>query len=149
SGTDASNYTANTTASTTADITLRSLSISATGQDKVYDATTNAIVTLADNRVSGDSLSASYTKTSFADKNIGSAKPVTVSGISISGTDAANYAANTVTNTIASITAKGLTVAGISANSKIYDATTTATLNTAGASLSGVLSGDDVSLNTA
>src|SRR5262249_56760506 len=77
-GPDASNYPANTTASTTADITLRSLSISATGQDKVYDATTNAIVTLADNRVSGDSLSASYTKASFADKNVGSAKPVTV-----------------------------------------------------------------------
>src|SRR5207244_6078537 len=60
SGTDAGNYTVNTTTTATADITARTLTVSATGVNKVYDRTTNATVTLSDNRVSGDSLSTSY-----------------------------------------------------------------------------------------
>src|SRR5204862_1843869 len=51
SGTDAANYTANTTASATANITARSMTVSATGVNRVYDGTTNATVTLSDNRV--------------------------------------------------------------------------------------------------
>ena len=46
------------------------------------------------------------------------------------------------------VTAKGLTVTGITANNKVYDGTTKATLNTAGATLVGVVNGDLVSLNT-
>src|SRR5262249_31211186 len=68
---------------------------------------------------------------------------------SISGTDAGNYSANTTTSTTANITAKGLTVSGITASDKVYDATTTATLNTASAALVGVISGDTVTLNSA
>jgi hypothetical protein len=41
-----------------------------------------------------------------------------------------------------------LTVSGITASNKVYDATTTATLNTAGATLAGVIAGDTVTLNT-
>ena len=62
SGTDAGNYTCNTTASTTADITAKALTVTATGINKVYDGTTAATVTLSDNRVSGDVLSFSYTR---------------------------------------------------------------------------------------
>src|SRR5206468_10314040 len=40
----------------------------------------------------------------------------------------------------------GLTVSGITATDKIYDATTSATLNTASAALTGVISGDTVTL---
>src|SRR5438034_5843655 len=103
-GTDAANYTANTTASTTADITARTLVVSATGVNKVYDGATNATVTLSDNRVAGDSLNTSYTSASFADKNVGTSKPVSVSGISVTGTDASNYTANTTANATADIT---------------------------------------------
>src|SRR5262249_25852384 len=149
SGTDAANYTANTTASTTADITARALTVSATGVNKVYDGSTNATVTLSDNRVAGDSLSTSYTSASFANKNAGTAKTVSVSGIAISGADAANYTANTTATTTANITAKALTVTGITANDKVYSATTAATLNTGGATLVGVVSGDTVTPNTA
>src|SRR5204862_235982 len=95
SGADAANYTANTTASTTENITARRLTISATGVNKVYDGTTTAAVTLSDNRVTGDSLSTSYTAASFADKDAGTAKPVSVSGIAVSGADSANYTFNT------------------------------------------------------
>ena len=52
SGADAGNYTFNTTATTTADITAAALTVTATGVNKVYDGTTTATVTLADDRVS-------------------------------------------------------------------------------------------------
>src|SRR6185436_7519667 len=99
SGDDATNYTANTTA----DITARALTVSATGDNKVYDGTTAATVTLADDRVAGDDVSSAYAAAAFADKNVGSAKPVSVTGISISGADATNYTANTTASTTADI----------------------------------------------
>src|SRR5207253_5603682 len=49
----------------------------------------------------------------------------------------------------ADITAKALTVTGITANNKLYDANTSATLNTAGATLVGKVGSDVVNLNTA
>src|SRR5207245_836101 len=135
-GTDAANYTANTTASTTADITARSLSISATAANKVYDGTTDATVTLSDNRVAGDTLSASYTGASFADKNLGAAKTVSVSGIAISGTDAANYTANTTASTTADITVRTLTVSATGVN-RVYDGTSNATVTLSDDRVSG------------
>src|SRR5207248_6036636 len=51
SGTDAGNYSFNSTASTTADITPRPLTIAAHGVDKQYDGTATATVTLSDDRV--------------------------------------------------------------------------------------------------
>ena len=82
-GTDSGNYTCNTTATTTADITARPLTVTATGVNKVYDGTTAATVTLADDRVGGDVLTTTYTSASFADKNVGTGKTVSVSGITI------------------------------------------------------------------
>src|SRR5207249_517176 len=110
SGTDAGNYTFNTSATTTANITPRALTISAAGVNKVYDGNTTATVTLSDNRVSGDVFTDSYTSATFNNKTVGTAKPVSVSGISISGTDAANYTFNTTSSTTANITARALTV---------------------------------------
>src|SRR6185369_10221103 len=43
-------------------------------------------------------------------------------------------------------TARGLTVSGITAADKVYDATTTATINAGSATLAGILSGDTVTL---
>src|SRR3989449_6590982 len=77
SGADATNYTL-TQPSTTADITARALNISATALNKVYDATSSATVTLSDDRVSGDSLSRSFTSANFSSKNVGAAKTVSV-----------------------------------------------------------------------
>src|SRR5207244_3169990 len=125
SGPDAGNYTANTTASATANITVRTLSVTASGVNKVYDRTTNATATLADNRVAGDSLSPTYTSASFDDKNVGTAKSVSVSGISISGADAANYNANTTATATANITGRALTISATGVN-KVYDGTTNA-----------------------
>jgi hypothetical protein len=62
-------------------------------------------VTLSDNRVAGDVFTTSYTSASFADKNVGTGKTVSVSGITISGADAGNYTFNTTATATADITA--------------------------------------------
>src|SRR6185503_796047 len=118
---------ASTTASTSANITARSLTVTATGINKVYNGVTSATVTLWDNRVAGDVLTTSYTTASFADKSVGTAKTVSVSGINMSGTDAANYTFNSTATTTADITARSLTVTATGVN-KVYDGATTATV---------------------
>jgi hypothetical protein len=109
-GTSAANYTlAQPTA--TANITVRNLSVTATGVNKVYDGTTAATVTLADNHVAGDSLADGYTNAVFANKNTGTNISITVSGLMIAGADAANYVlTSTNTKTTANITPATLTV---------------------------------------
>ena len=59
SGGDAGNYCFNTTATTTANITARALTVSAAGIDKVYDGTTAATATLTTDALSGDTVTAS------------------------------------------------------------------------------------------
>ncbi|HEX4949105.1 MAG TPA: YDG domain-containing protein [Blastocatellia bacterium] len=121
-GSDAANYTL-TQPTTTANITARPLAISATASNKVYDGTTAASVSLADNRVSGDVFTTGYTSATFADKHVGTGKTVTVSGISITSADAGNYAPNTSTTTTANITQLPITVTAV-ATTKTYDSTT-------------------------
>ncbi|MBI1761329.1 MAG: hypothetical protein HYR56_07835 [Acidobacteria bacterium] len=123
-GTDVGNYTFNTTAATTADITARALTVSATGINKIYDGNISATVNLSDDHVSGDNLTTSYASATFNNKNVGTAKPVSVTGITLGGTDAGNYTFNTTAATTANITAKPITVNAV-ADSKVYDGTTT------------------------
>src|SRR5207244_293848 len=125
SGTDAGNYCFNSSTSTTANITARVLTVSATGSNKVYDSTTSASVTLSDDRVSGDVFTDNYTSASFSDKNVGTGKTVNVSGIAIAGADAGNYTFNTSASNTANITARALTVSAAGVN-KVYGGTTTA-----------------------
>ncbi|MEW7009117.1 YDG domain-containing protein, partial [Lentilitoribacter sp. EG35] len=110
-GADAGNYTFNTTASDTADITARALTITADAGNKVYDGNTTATVTYGDNRISGDTLTIAGTGT-FADKNAGTGKTVSVAGITLGGADAGNYTFNTTASDTADITARALTVSG-------------------------------------
>ena len=101
----------------------KTLTVSATGIDRGYDGTTNATVTLHDNRVSGDALTVSYTAAYFADKAVGTGKPVSVLGISMTGCAAANYTlGNTTASTTANITAAPLTITATAQN-KGYGAT--------------------------
>ena len=137
-GSDAGNYSlANTTAATTANISPRSLTVSATGVNKVYDGTTAATVTLADNRVAGDSFTDADTAATFTDKNVGNGKSVTVAGITIAGADAGNYSVGSTTATAtANITPRSLTVTATGVN-KVYDGTTTATATLADSRIAG------------
>lgn len=144
SGTDAGNYTVNTTATTTADIATRALVATAHGVDKVYDGTADATVTFTDDREAGDDLTVEYTAASFADKNVGDDKDVSVTGISLTGPDSGNYAVNVTASTTANITPRHIT-GSFTANGKVYDGTTSAAVLTR--SLNGAVSGDDVELD--
>src|SRR5262249_20124703 len=129
SGADAANYSANTTASTSANITAASVSALVSANNKVYDGTTAA--TIASRSLSGvlggDDVSLSGGTASFADKTAGNNKTVTVTGLSLSGADAAKYQlASTSITTNANITARSLTVTASGVN-KVYNGTTSAT----------------------
>ena len=67
----------------------------------------------------------------FDNKNIGTAKAVTVNSITLvdgnNGGLASNYSISSGQTTTADISAKQLTVSGISASSKSYDGTTSIT----------------------
>jgi hypothetical protein len=105
----------------TASFTINQRTLHATphGVNKVYDGLTTATVTFTDDRVSGDVFTYSYAA-NFADKNVGSSKPVVVTGISISGSAASNYVlASTTGSTTANITPEPASVTP-NAASKIY-----------------------------
>ena len=86
-----------------ANITPLAISVSATGANKIYDGALSDAATLASaGLIAGDVVSFSDSSAAFADKNVGSAKPVLVSGIGAFGADAGNYILN---NTSASTTA--------------------------------------------
>jgi len=127
-GTDATNYSApNATANTTANITQRVLTVTATGVNKVYDATTSATVNLTDNRVAGDVLNDAYTTAAFANKNVGAAKTVSVSGVNVTGADVANYTFNSTATASADITQRSLNVTAVGID-KTYDGNNSATV---------------------
>ena len=143
-GADAGNYTANSIATTTADITPLAITGSVTGANKAYDATTTAAIT---NRtvtgvLSGDSVAYSGGSATFADKNVGNAKVVTATGLGLTGTDAGNYTVNSIATTNADITPLAIT-GSVAAANKVYDATTGATI--VNRVLAGVLGSDSVS----
>jgi len=105
-GSDAANYTLSGGVGTaTADITAKTLTPVYTASNKPFDGNTNATATLAsDDRVSGDILTINYGTATFADSSIGTNKNVTISGISVTGTDAGNYTYSTSQVVQASIT---------------------------------------------
>ena len=113
SGTDAFNYSLTSVATTTADITVRTLLLSNFGADsKVYDGTTVATGTgFNDNRVLGDNLAFGRIA-AFDTKDIGIGKAVSYSSITISGgTDRNNYVLASTTGTAhADITAAPITI---------------------------------------
>ncbi len=157
SGADAGNYalSASTASATIGEITPKSLTVALTGSvSKTYDGSLTASLTSANyslpGLVSGETVILNNpTSGTFDTKDKGTAKNVSVSGLSISGTDAANYSlsATTASGTIGEITAKTLTAALTGSVSKTYDGTTSATLASTNYSLAGVVSGETVSLN--
>jgi hypothetical protein len=122
-------------------------------QNKIYDSTTNAslIVSVATlvGLMSGDKVTLNTINTTgaFSDKTAATAKPVTVTGLSLLGPDAPKYALTPLT-VKADISPAVLTVIGVSASDKTYDGDTAATLSTSNTTLIGALSGDIVGLDS-
>jgi hypothetical protein len=151
-GAQAANYVLGSVG-TSAQILEKALDVTGiTANNKTYDGTTAATVNTSNAAlqgvVSGDTvvLQAAGATGTFASKDVGTGKVVTVNGLTLSGIDASNYTIST-TEASANITAKALTVSGITANDKPFDGTTAATLNTSGSMLEGVESGDIVALD--
>ena len=154
SGTLLSNYTLDTIASGPGTITQAPLFVINTyATNKVYDTTTAdtlnvstaSLAGLVGTDVGNVTLNTSTTGT-FATANVGNGIAVTASGFSISGGAAANYALQPIAGLTANITPAQLYVLGATANDKVYDATTAATLDASGATLTGVLGSDQVTL---
>jgi hypothetical protein len=146
-GADAGNYTLATTATSSADITAKTISVSYTASNKTYDGNTLATVT-SSGWISGDTVSASQTSL-FSDKNVGTGKTVSMSNISLSGADAYNYTlASTTATTSADITKRTVTLAGASNISKTYDGLTSMPVGELGyGSLSNDIAGDDLQIS--
>jgi hypothetical protein len=102
----AGNYSLNnTTASAIADITPKTLGVTVTADSKAYDSTTTATGTVT---LSGiivpDAVTASGTF-AFTNASVGTGKTVNVTGITLGGADAGNYAiSSTTASAIANIT---------------------------------------------
>ena len=110
-GTDAANYTISGTASGSAAISPKAIGATATADSRTYDGTTAATGRIAlTGLISGDTVTgtASYR---FADANAGTGRTVQVSGLSLSGADAANYTVTlSSTPVTADITRRAVTV---------------------------------------
>jgi hypothetical protein len=152
-----SNYAGSTTTqASSVTITPATITASLAGiAAKTYDGTTAATLSSANYQLSGvkggDVVSLNDPPAGTYDtKNVGSAKTVSVSNLFLVGADAGNYllASSSVSGRVGAINAKSLLVTGVTAQAKVYDGTTTATIDTSAAMLSGVLAGEDVSLVT-
>ena len=132
-------------------ITKAPLTLTASGVTKVYNGSTSlSNVALTPTGVFGsDNVSAIATTGTFASANVGSNIQFTLSGLALSGSASGNYTLSTSSLTgKGSITPASLVVSGITASDKVYDGNTSATVSTSGLSLSGLVSGDNVTVTS-
>ena len=145
------NYTLGgaTSVTTTAAITPATLTVNALTDTKVYDRTTASSKTPTVTGLLGSDTLTGLTQ-AFADRNVlgAGASTLTVpNGYVLSdGNSGANYTL-TVNTAAGTITPRPLSATGITAQNKVYDATTTASLSTTSVQVTGVLAADVASIN--
>jgi outer membrane protein OmpA-like peptidoglycan-associated protein len=109
-------------------INKATLDVSSADVTKTYDGNTTAngsAVVVGGQLFGSDSISGG--SFAFTDKNAGSNKTVTVSGVTVNdGNSGNNYDISYATNTASTIDQKALTVSGFAADNKIYDGNTNA-----------------------
>ena len=81
----------------------------------------------------------------FADANAGAGKAVTLTGLALTGSRSGNYELNAVSGVTGTVQPISVTISGMSAADKVYDASRNATVS--GGAVSGVLSGDTVQID--
>ena len=160
-GSAAGNYTLSQLSGLTANITRVGVTITSGvgANNKTYDGTITATI-ISNNVVlsgvlPGDVVNVrlntnGYTA-NFANAGVANGIGVTLSGLTLAGTGAANYTLTQPLGLTANITKAGVTIAsGISANSKQYDGATAATVSSNNVILNGVITGEtaNVRLNT-
>ena len=129
----ASNYNALSTTGSSVNVTAANLILSSSNVSKTYDAGLTALGTAIKvgglTTVNGDTLTGGTF--AFTDKNVGNGdKNITATGVTVNdGNGGANYNVSYAANTTSTITQASLTVSGLTANDKIYNASTTAVLS--------------------
>ena len=119
----------------------------------MYDGNTTASTTLSLSGLVGSETLNSTVGSTFDTKDVGIGKTVTVNSITLSdGTNgglAANYSLAAGQTTTADITAKPITVTGITASNKVYDGQTVATIDVSGINETGIglLAGDTATVS--
>jgi filamentous hemagglutinin family protein len=148
SGTDATNYTLVQQTGLTADISKANLVVTGlTTANRTYDATNIAVLggTASITALLTDDVTIGGTATgTFANKNFGTGKAVTVVGNTISGTDATNYTLIQQTGLAADISKANLVVTGLTTANRAYNATNIAVMG--GAAAITALLTDDVTI---
>jgi len=148
SSTGAVSKTVATVASTVSKAVLTISGLS--GVNKVYDRTTTATLSGSGSLVGiigADVVTLTGTPSpTFASANVGIGIAITVTGYTLGGANAGNYTLTQPTGLTANITAKTLTVSGVSASNKSYNGNTTATVS--GGVLTGIISPDVVTVST-
>ena len=133
SGAQSGNYTL-VGASGTVNITVSVVGLTVTNlvvMDKVYDGSTNAVLDATNaglaGVINGDvvTLVSSNGVGNYGDKNVGTNKPVTVTGLTLGGAAAVDYTLLEPTNVTGNITPATLTISAVG-NVKIYDGTVVA-----------------------
>jgi filamentous hemagglutinin family protein len=156
SGLSATNYGFAQAAGNTSALTINPaiLTASLTGiVSKVYDGTDAAVLAPANyvlsGVVGGDAVSLNAPAAGRYDSRNAGSRMVNVSGLSLQGAGAGNYvlAATDLIATIGRIDPKTITATLTGTVQKIYDGTVAAVLGASNYQLSGVVSGDAVTLN--
>ena len=144
----ASNYSLAAGQTVTATIDQAVLTATATVANRAYDGTTSADASLfLDGFVGSETLTATNTA-SFNSKNVVDANTVTVDSVTLAnGTNgglASNYTLADGQTVAANITAKDITLAGVTADSRAYNGNTDATL---GGTATGLVDGESLTLS--
>ena len=128
------------------DVTITGLSAA----NKVYDGSNSATVTgtaVIAGKVGSDDVTVTVGTATFDNENVGAGKTVTFSGYSLGGTAAGNYNLTAQPASVtAEITAKEVTVTGITAANRSYEKDNLEVALTGG-TLSVVISGDAVNVD--
>jgi YDG domain len=127
SGADAGNYTVSQPSGLTASISEKNLTISgAVAQSRPYNGSDAAVVDFSAATLNGVvgtddvSIDSSGYSATFNNKNVGLNKPVTVTGVGLSGADAGNYTVSQPSGLTANISQASLDIYAVS-DSKPYD----------------------------
>ena len=141
SGADSGNYSFTDQSTTTGNIVPKVLTATASASNKTYDGGTTASTTLTFTGLVGSETLGQTVGSTFDNKNVGSNKTVTVNSITLADGSglAANYSISAGQTTTANITAKSLTVSGITASNKTYDGNGVATLDASSVAYSGIV----------
>ena len=150
-GADSGNYTlAANESTTTGTITPAVLTLGGVvAQDKIYDGNTSVRLTggMFSGLIGADNVILSSLSGTFADKNVGNGKVVSVAGVLASDTAlASNYTLRYLDNVTANITPATISgIVNLRADGKVYDGGTAATLSAHSGSFTGRIGDDELS----